>query len=84
MAETPKAQVGLVGLGTMGSALAEALARAEFDVHAVEPMAEADVSVNDGVNIEPDLATLVAALIPPRCILLMVTEMEKRTFGIIK
>ena len=73
MAETPKAQVGLVGLGTMGSALAEALARAEFDVHAVEPMAEADVSVNDGVNIEPDLATLVAALIPPRCILLMVT-----------
>jgi len=72
MVKSPKAQVGLVGLGTMGGALAEALARAEFDVHAVELMAGANVSVNDSVNIEPDLTTMATALIPPRRILLMV------------
>lgn len=73
MAEKTKVQVGLVGLGTMGRALAVALVRAEFEVHAVEPMAGAEAIASSGVILEDDLAAMAAALTPPRRILLMVT-----------
>ncbi len=73
MADEFKSQIGLIGLGTMGSALAEALARVGFDVHAVEPMAQGDVNAPENTAIEPDVATMVGALALPRRILLMVT-----------
>jgi len=73
MVKKYEAQVGLVGLGTMGSALAEALVRAKLEVHAVEPMAFTEVSAKEGVIVEPDLAAMVTVLALPRRILLMVT-----------
>ena len=66
-------QVGLIGLGTMGRGLAEALARAGLSVHAFEPLAGDDVSVPEGVSVGKDLGTMITALAPPRRVLLMVT-----------
>jgi 6-phosphogluconate dehydrogenase len=65
-------QVGLVGLGTMGRALAEALARAGLEVHAVDPLDAAPAALG-GVTIHPDIGSMVSALAPPRRILMMVT-----------
>ena len=66
------AQIGLVGLGTMGRALGSALARAGFDVQAVDPLDAAPVALG-GVTLHADLASMAAALGPPRRILMMVT-----------
>lgn len=66
-------QVGLIGLGTMGRGLAQALDRAGLTVHGFEPIAGDGVEAPDGVSIEPDLAAMVSHLTPPRRILLMVT-----------
>lgn len=66
-------QVGLVGLGTMGRGLAQALTRAGLIVHGFEPVAGDGVEALDGVSIEPDLAAIISQLVPPRRILLMVT-----------
>ncbi|MBK19283.1 MAG: phosphogluconate dehydrogenase (NADP(+)-dependent, decarboxylating) [Rhodospirillaceae bacterium] len=76
MSENEIRQVGLVGLGTMGRALAGALAREEFDVFAVEPLASDVKEVPSGVTLEGDISSMVAALLPPRRILLMVTAGE--------
>jgi len=69
--QTP--QVGLVGLGTMGRGLAQALARAGFSVQAYEPLPGEVLIVPDGVALAGDLTAMVAALTPPRRVLLMVT-----------
>lgn len=73
MADDTKSQIGLIGLGTMGGALAEALARARFEVHAVEPMAQGNIEAPAEIIVEPDYAPMVNALAPPRRVLLMVT-----------
>jgi len=57
------AQVGVVGLGTMGRGLAEALARAGLEVHAFEPMENG--AAPSGVTLASEQADLVAALAPP-------------------
>ena len=62
----------MVGLGTMGRALAEALARSGFEVHVVEPL-DAAPHAFGGVTIHADLASMASALVPPRRILMMVT-----------
>jgi 6-phosphogluconate dehydrogenase len=66
-------QAGLIGLGTMGRGLAQALARAGLDVHAFEPLATNGVDVPGGVALDSDLASMIAQLRPPRRVLLMVT-----------
>ncbi|MDA0653201.1 MAG: NADP-dependent phosphogluconate dehydrogenase [Proteobacteria bacterium] len=66
-------QVGLVGLGTMGRGLGHALARAGLSVQACEPLSGEDLIVPDGVALAGDLTAMVAALTPPRRVLLMVT-----------
>ncbi len=68
-------QTGLVGLGTMGRALAEALARAGMEVHAVDPLDAAPMPPG-GVTVHKDMASMAAALTPPRRILMMVTAGE--------
>ncbi|NKB19246.1 MAG: NADP-dependent phosphogluconate dehydrogenase [Alphaproteobacteria bacterium] len=73
MAQETKSQVGLVGLGTMGSALGEALVRNDFDVRAVEPIAGSESVVPNGVVHEPNFAAMADSLMPPRRVLLMVT-----------
>ncbi len=65
-------RIGLVGLGTMGSALAEALTRAGFDVQAADPL-DAAPSAPDGIAVHPGLDDLARALDAPRRILIMVT-----------
>lgn len=65
--------VGLVGLGTMGRGLAQALVRAGLSVHAFEPLAGDAGSVPDGAAHCADLNSMVAALTPPRRVVLMVT-----------
>ncbi|MBT5457924.1 MAG: NADP-dependent phosphogluconate dehydrogenase, partial [Rhodospirillaceae bacterium] len=67
------AQVGLIGLGTMGHGLAEALTRAGLEVSAHEPLAGDAVVASGKFALEPDLAALVSKLTPPRRILLMIT-----------
>ena len=71
--KTISGQVGLIGLGTMGRGLVLALARAGFDVHAHEPLAGDLFTVPEGVTPASDLASMVAALAPPRRVVLMVT-----------
>ena len=66
-------QVGLVGLGTMGRGLGHALVRAGLSVHAHEPLAGDDATVPDGVALCGTLNSMVAALTPPRRVVLMVT-----------
>ena len=68
-----KKQVGLIGLGTMGRGLTQALARAGLEVHAHEPIAGDEFSAPDGVALADDLKSLVTRLVPPRRVLLMVT-----------
>jgi 6-phosphogluconate dehydrogenase len=68
-------QVGLIGLGTMGRALAESLARAGLEVHSVDPLDAAPAAV-DGVTIHAGIASMASALTPPRRILMMVTAGE--------
>ena len=67
------ASVGLVGLGTMGSGLAQALARAGLRVEAFEPSGGARKGVPDSVEMHGNLQAMVGALSPPRRILMMVT-----------
>jgi 6-phosphogluconate dehydrogenase len=69
-------QVGLVGLGTMGRGLAQALLRAGLSVFAHEPLAGGSTTVPDGVTLAGDLSMMVPALKPPRRVLLMVTAGE--------
>jgi 6-phosphogluconate dehydrogenase len=66
-------QVGLVGLGTMGRGLAQALARGELSVTAYEPQGTDATTAPDGVTLAKDLTAMVSALTPPRRVLLMVT-----------
>jgi 6-phosphogluconate dehydrogenase len=68
----PVGPVGLIGLGTMGRALVEALARAGFAVHAADPLDPAP-DAPDGVTVHAGIGELAAALQPPRRILTMVT-----------
>jgi 6-phosphogluconate dehydrogenase len=70
MAENNQNQLGLVGLGTMGAALAEALARADFEVMAYDPVAAEPIA---GVTLHDTLADMIASLTPPRRVLMMVT-----------
>ena len=57
------AQIGLVGLGTMGRALAEALARAGLDVQAVDPLDAAPAPLG-GVILQRDLAAMADPTAP--------------------
>ena len=66
-------QVGLVGLGTMGRGLAHALVRARLIVHVHEPLPGDDTVVPDGGVLASDLSSMVAALSPPRRVVLMIT-----------
>lgn len=68
-----KKQVGLVGLGAMGSALAEAFVRADFEVYGVDPAVSGKHFSLEGVIVEPNLMMMVRAMATPRRILLMVT-----------
>lgn len=80
MPQTTKARIGLIGLGTMGANLALNIAEKGFKVAVFNRTAEktrafyADSGALQG-NIVPceTLADLVAAIEPPRAIILMVT-----------
>ena len=69
-------QVGLIGLGPMGRNLALNLSDAGHRVSVWDPWPEAAAWRADGIDAASDLARLVAALEPPRLILLMVKAGE--------
>ena len=73
MEKNRKLQIGVIGLGTMGSAIVETLVRNEFVVTAFEPVSPKILLPPIGANQAPTLHSLVARLDPPRKILLMVT-----------
>ena len=73
MEKNRKLQIGVIGLGTMGSAIVETLVRNEFVVTAFEPVSPKILLPSIGANQAPTLPSLVAELEPPRKILLMVT-----------
>jgi len=56
----------------MGRGLAQALVRGGLNVHVHEPLADDDTVVPDGGVLASDLPSVVAALMPPRRVVLMV------------
>ncbi len=73
MGKKRKKLVGLVGLGTMGSALAEAFVRADYEVYAVDPAVTGKHFSLKGLIVNPNLLTMIKAMVRPRRIFLMVT-----------
>ena len=55
MGKKRKKLVGLVGLGTMGSALAEAFVRADYEVYAVDPAVTGKHFSLKGLIVKPNL-----------------------------
>ena len=74
MAKNRNKQVGLVGLGTMGSALAEAFVREGYEVYAVDPALNQKQFALKDVMVKPNLLKMVKAMATPRRLLLMVTS----------
>ena len=66
-------QVGLIGLGTMGRGLAQALASAGLQVHAYEPLQDSQKNSVSDISLVENLEEIVAVLTPPRRVLMMIT-----------
>jgi 6-phosphogluconate dehydrogenase len=65
--------IGLLGLGVIGRALAENLARQGCRVRGFDPSPEARARASaEGIKVSADLADLVQGLAPPRAVLLLV------------
>ena len=73
MEKAENKQIAMIGLGTMGSALAEALARNHFQVYVLEPLSRENVLPPAGTKLADDFGSVVSNLKPPRKVMLMVT-----------